>query len=110
MPRPESETPRLKMRSKRSTASLVLGVLAAAFAVLTVLSRHFRLDLRLLYAAAAATFFLAPPAICLGILGVSARVKDREKHGAPRAVFGLLLGFAAGLLAAYCLAMRMLRG
>lgn len=110
MPRPEFETPRLKTRSKRSTAALVLGLLAAAFAALTLLCRHFRIDLRLLYAAAAATFFLAPPAVCLGILGISARVTDREKRGLPRAILGLILGLAAGSLAAWCLLMRMLRG
>ncbi len=110
MARPETETPRSKTRSKRSAAAFVLGLLAAVFAVLTLLCRHFRLDLRLLYAAAAATFFLAPPACCLGVLGIAARAKDREKRGLPRAILGLVLGLAAGLLAAYCLAMRMLRG
>ena len=108
MQRPESV--KRTARCKRSTSSLVLGILAAAFAALTLLCRHFRLDLRLLYAAAAVTFFLAPPACCFGILGIAARVKDREKRGVPQAILGLVLGLAAGLLAGYFLLMRMLRG
>lgn len=96
-------------RAKRSTAALLLGVGTFVFGMLTLLGKLLRFDLRILYAAAAATFFLAPLACCFGVFGVAARIRNRDKKGMPSALIGLLLGLAFGLLAAYCLLIRIFR-
>ena len=77
--------------------------------MLTLLGKLLRFDLKILYATAAATFFLAPLACVLGVLGIAARVKSPEKRGLPSAIAGLVLGLVFGLLAAYCLFLRIFR-
>ena len=96
-------------RSKRSAAALLFGVGAFVFGMLTLLGKLMRFDLRILYATASAAFFFAPLACCFGLYGIIARAKDREKRGLPSAIVGLLLGLAFGLLAAYCLLIRIFR-
>lgn len=105
---PERKTAEGK-RAKRSTAALLLGVGTFVFGMLTLLGKLLRFDLRILYATAAATFFLAPLACCFGVFGIAARIKKREKKGLPSAIFGLSLGIAFGVLAAYCLLWRIFR-
>lgn len=95
--------------SKRSRAALLLGAGTFVFGMLTLLGKLMRFDLRIMYATAAMTFFFAPLACVLGILGIAARVKSPEKRGLPSAIAGLLLGLLFGLLAAYCLLMRIFR-
>ena len=95
--------------SKRSRAALLLGAGTFVFGMLTLLGKLMRFDLRIMYATAAMTFFFAPLACVLGILGIAARVKSPEKRGLPSAIIGLVLGLVFGLLAAYCLVMRVFR-
>ena len=106
---PEQPEPQPSRSCKRSKAALLLGAGTFVFSMLTLLCRLLRLDLRILYGTAAATFFLAPLACCFGLLGILARAKDPTKRGLPSAIIGLLLGLAFGLLAAYCLIMRVFR-
>ena len=94
---------------KRSRAALLFGVGTFVFGMLTLLARLLSFDLRILYCTAAATFFFAPLACCFGVAGVAARIGDREKGGLPSAIVGLILGLVFGLLAAYCLVMRVFR-
>ena len=94
---------------RRSAAALLLGTGAFVFGMLTLLGRLLRFDLRLLYGLAAATFFFAPLACCFGISGIAARIRNREKRGLPSAIAGLIIGLVFGLLAAYCLIMRVFR-
>ena len=94
---------------KRSTAALLLGVGTFVFGMLTLLAKLLSFDLRILYCTAAATFFFAPLACCFGVAGVIARIQSPEKRGLPSAIVGLLLGLVFGLLAAYCLVMRVFR-
>lgn len=94
---------------RRSTAALLFGVGTFVFGMLTLLERLLAMDLRILYGTATVTFFLAPLACCFGLSGIVARIRDREKCGLPSAIVGLLLGLAFGLLAAYCLLMRIFR-
>ena len=102
-PAPERKT------CRRSVAALLLGVGTFVFGMLTLLGRLLRFDLRILYCTAAATFFLAPLACCFGLSGIVARIRNSEKRGLPSAIVGLILGLAFGLLAAYCLIMRVFR-
>lgn len=95
--------------SKLCTAALLLGAGAFVFAVLTCVARVLSLDLRIMGAIATGAFFLAPLACCFGVFGIVARAKDREKRGLPSAIAGLLLGLVFGLLAAYCLLLRIFR-
>lgn len=99
----------VRQTCKRSTAALLFGVAAFVFGMLTLLGKLLRFDLRILYCTAAATFFFAPLACCFGCAGVIARIRDSEKRGLPSAIVGLLLGLAFGLLAAYCLVIRVFR-
>ncbi len=98
-----------KTRCKRSVAALLLGVGTYVFGMLTLLGKLIGIDLRLLYVTAAGAFFFAPLACGFGIFGIAARVKDPEKRGLPSAIVGLILGIVFGLLAAYCLLLRILR-
>ena len=102
-PQPERKT------CKRSSAALLLGVGTFVFGMLTLLCKLLRFDLRILYCTAAATFFLAPLACCFGFAGIVARIQSPEKRGLPSAITGLILGLVFGLLAAYCLIMRVFR-
>ena len=102
---PESE----RKTCKRSAAALLLGVATFVFGMLTLLGKLLRFDLRILYGTAAVTFFFAPLACCFGLSGIVARIRNAEKRGLPSAIVGLLLGFAFGLLAAYCLLVRVFR-
>ena len=95
--------------SKRSRAALLLGAGTFVFGMLTLLGKLMRFDLRIMYATAAMTFFFAPLACVFGILGIAARVKSPEKRGLPSAIIGLVLGLVFGLLAAYCLFLRIFR-
>lgn len=103
VPEPERKS------SKRSKAALLLGAGTFVFGMLTLLGKLLRFDLRILYGTAAVTFFLAPLACVLGVLGIAARVKSPEKRGLPSAIAGLVLGLVFGLLAAYCLFLRIFR-
>ena len=94
---------------KRSAAALLLGVGTFVFGMLTLMGKLLSFDLRILYCTAAATFFFAPLACCFGFAGIIARIQSPEKRGLPSAIIGLLLGLAFGLLAAYCLIMRIFR-
>ena len=105
---PEQPEPERKT-CKRSAAALLLGVGTFVFGMLTLLGKLMRFDLRILYCTAAATFFFAPLACCFGFAGILARIQSREKRGLPSAIVGLVLGLALGLLAAYCLVMRVFR-
>ena len=105
---PEQPVPERKT-CKRSVAALLLGVGTFVFGMLTLLCKLLRFDLRILYCTAAATFFFAPLACCFGFAGIVARIQSPEKRGLPSAIVGLLLGLAFGLLAAYCLIMRVFR-
>lgn len=96
-------------RCRRSTAALLLGVGTFVFGMLTLLERLLAIDLRILYGTAAVTFLFAPLACCFGLSGIVARIRDYRKRGLPSAVAGLLLGLVFGLLAAYCLLMRIFR-
>ena len=98
-----------KTGCKRSKAALLLGAGTFVFGMLTLLGKMVGFNLKILYGTAAATFFFAPLACVLGILGIAARVKNHEKRGLPSAIAGLLLGLLFGLLAAYCLLMRIFR-
>ena len=107
---PETMAPASERRTcKRSVAALLLGVGTFVFSVLTLLGKLLRFDLRILYGTAAAAFFFAPLACCFGLFGIIARAKNTEKRGLPSAIIGLLLGLVFGLLAAYCLVMRIFR-
>ena len=107
---PEAPAPAPERKTcKRSTAALLLGVGTFVFGMLTLLCKLLRFDLRILYCTAAATFFLAPLACCFGFAGILARIQSPEKRGLPSAITGLILGLAFGLLAAYCLIMRVFR-
>ena len=105
---PEQPAPERKT-CKRSVTALLFGVGTFVFGMLTLLCKLLNFDLRILYCTAAATFFLAPLACCFGFAGVVARIQDPEKRGLPSAIIGLILGLAFGLLAAYCLIMRVFR-
>ena len=94
---------------KRSGAALLLGAGTFVFGMLTLLGRLMNFELRILYGTAAVTFFLAPLACCFGLFGIVARIRNPQKRGLPSAIAGLLLGLAFGLLAAYCLVMRVFR-
>lgn len=94
---------------RRSTAALLFGASTFLFGMLTLLCKLLRFDLRILYGTAAVTFFLAPLACCFGVFGIAARIRSREKRGLPSAIVGLILGLAFGLLAAYCLIMRVFK-
>lgn len=96
-----------KLQAQQSGAALGAGTFV--FGMLTLLGKLMRFDLRIMYATAAMTFFFAPLACVLGILGIAARVKSPEKRGLPSAIIGLVLGLVFGLLAAYCLVMRVFR-
>ena len=104
-----AEKPQRTGRCKRSAAALLFGVGAFVFGMLTLLCKLLRFDLRILYGTAAVTFFLAPLACCFGFAGVIARIQSPEKRGLPSAIIGLLLGLAFGLLATYCLILRIVR-
>lgn len=105
----QAAVPEKKPRCKRSTAALLLGVGTFVFGMLTLLEKLLNFDLRILYGTAAITFFLAPLACCFGLSGIVARIRSSEKRGLPSAIVGLLFGLAFGLLAAYCLVMRVFR-
>ncbi len=104
-----AEKPQRTGRSKRSAAALLFGTGTFVFGTLTALGKLLGFDLRILYGTAACAFFLAPLACCFGLFGIVARAKDREKRGLPSAIAGLLLGLVFGLLAAYCLLIRIFR-
>ena len=104
-PLPEAE----RKTCRRSAAALLFGAATFVFGMLTLLCKLLSFDLRILYGTAAATFFCAPLACCFGFLGILARIQSPEKRGLPSAVAGLLLGLAFGLLAAYCLFLRVFR-
>ena len=108
-PAPVLREPERKPHCKRSAAALLLGVGTFVFGMLTLLERLLDFDLKILYGTAVVTFFLAPLACCFGLSGIVARIRDREKRGLPSAIVGLLLGLVFGLLAAYCLVMRVFR-
>ena len=95
--------------SKRSKAALLLGAGTFVFGMLTLLGKLIGFDLRILYGTAAATFFCAPLACCFGFLGILARIQSPEKRGLPSAIAGFVLGLVFGLLAAYCLFLRIFR-
>lgn len=105
LPAPEPE----RKTCKRSAAALLFGVGTFVFGMLTLLGKLLSFDLKILYGTAVVTFFLAPLACCFGLSGIIARIRSREKRGLPSAIVGLLLGLAFGLLAAYCLVMRVFR-
>lgn len=105
---PETPAPERKT-CKRSAAALLFGVGTFVFGMLTLLCKLLSFDLRILYCTAAATFFCAPLACCFGFLGILARIQSPEKRGLPSAIIGLLLGLSFGLLAAYCLLLRIFR-
>ena len=108
-PAPVLREPERKPHCKRSAAALLLGAGTFVFGMLTLLGRLLDFDLKILYGTAVVTFFLAPLACCFGLSGIVARIRDREKRGLPSAIVGLLLGLVFGLLAAYCLVMRVFR-
>ncbi len=105
---PEQPAPERKT-CKRSTAALLFGAGTFVFGMLTLLCKLLSFDLRILYCTAAAAFFCAPLACCFGFLGILARIQSSEKRGLPSAIAGLILGLAFGLLAAYCLVIRVFR-
>lgn len=94
---------------KRSVTALLLGAGTFFFGMLTLLGKLLHVDLRILYGTATAAFFFAPLACCFGMSGIVARIRDREKRGLLPAIIGLLLGLVFGLLAAYCLFLRIFR-
>lgn len=100
------EIPERKKPCRRSVAALLFGVGTLLSGSLTLLCKLGGLGIRILYGAAAVTFFLAPLACGFGVFGIAARIGSREKRGLPFAVIGLALGLAFGLLAAYCLLWR----
>ena len=108
-PAPVLREPERKPHCKRSAAALLLGAGTFVFGMLTLLGKILCFDLKILYGTAVVTFFLAPLACCFGLSGIVARIRDREKRGLPSAIVGLLLGLVFGLLAAYCLVMRVFR-
>lgn len=94
---------------KRSTAALLFGVGTFVFGMMTLMGKILSFDLRILYCTAAAAFFCAPLACCFGFAGIIARIQSPEKRGLPSAIIGMVLGLAFGILAAYCLMMRVFR-
>ena len=108
-PAPVLREPERKPHCKRSAAALLLGAGTFVFGMLTLLGRLMNFELRILYGTAAVTFFLAPLACCFGLFGIVARIRNPQKRGLPSAIAGLILGLAFGLLAAYCLVMRVFR-
>ena len=106
IPEPPVRTVGVQKSCKRSVAALLFGVGTFTFGMLTLLCKCMGFELRLLYASAAVTFFLAPLACGFGVFGIAARIGSREKRGLPSAITGFLLGLAFGLLAAYCLLWR----
>ena len=95
-------------RSKICTAALLLGTGTVVSGMFTLILRILNADLRVLGAAAVTTFFFAPLACVFGLCGIVVRAKDPHKRGLPSAIFGLALGLAFGLVAAYCLLRRIL--
>lgn len=107
---PESPAPEPERRTcRRSAAALLFGAATFVFGMLTLLCKLLSFDLRFLYCSAAAAFFTAPLACCFGFAGILARIQSSEKRGLPSAIIGLLLGLAFGVLAAYCLFLRIFR-
>ena len=95
-------------RSKICTAALLLGTGTVVCGMVTLILRILNADLRVLGAAATATFFFAPLACVFGLCGIVVRTRNPQKRGLPSAIFGLLFGLAFGLVAAYCLLRRIL--
>ncbi len=106
IPEQPAELSRTRKTCRRSVAALLFGVGTFTFGMLTLLCKRMGFELRILYGAAAVTFFLAPLACGFGVFGIAARIRNREKRGLPSAITGLLLGLAFGLLAACCLLWR----
>ena len=97
-------------RSRLCTAALLLGVGTFVFGMLTLTCKLTQgIAFRMMAIVAVITFFFAPLACCFGVFGVAARIRNRDKKGMPSALIGLLLGLAFGLLAAYCLFIRIFR-
>ena len=95
-------------RSKICSAALLLGAGTLVFGMFTLILRILNADLRVLGAAAAVTFFLAPLACIFGLAGIIVRAANPQKRGLPSAIVGLLLGLSFGLLAVVCLLGRIL--
>ena len=107
-PEPVQPEPCEPSQSKLCTAALLLGTGTFLFGMLTLICRILKTDLRVLAAVANLTFFLAPLACAFGLAGIIVRIRNPKKRGLFRAIFGLVLGLAFGVLAAYCLLKRIL--
>lgn len=105
----QPDAPEDKPHCKRSATALLFGTGTFVFGMLTLLGKILCFDLKILYGTAVVTFFLAPLACCFGLFGIVARIRNPQKRGLPSAIAGLILGLAFGLLAAYCLVMRVFR-